>query len=246
MARRYALAIGISTYKSLTRLATPSADAEAIAQLLEAHGDFQEVKRLPESWNVQKQHYQVGSEALKGDSIWDALEDFLLTQAKHSDALIYFSGHGIAVESRSGKHRGYLASSDCEVLIASGKVVEQKFGIDLEDFAALIQKSQVSSLVVLLDCCHAGAMIENPAIQQFLSAFNQKDYCMIAACRAGEPAFEGRQHSFFTAALLQGLSPDRADKQGQITGDRLFEFIRQELRQSGQEPIRSIAILNDS
>ncbi|HEY9907841.1 MAG TPA: hypothetical protein V6D18_09535, partial [Thermosynechococcaceae cyanobacterium] len=49
---RYALIIGISQYqnRSLPELSKPAVSAEAVAKLLEAHGNFQEVRRLPAKW----------------------------------------------------------------------------------------------------------------------------------------------------------------------------------------------------
>ncbi|MCL1463517.1 ATP-binding protein [Argonema galeatum] len=71
-----------------------------------------------------------------------------------------------------------------------------------------------------------------------LKAFGQKDYYLIAACRAFEKAREDIEHGVFTGAVLKGLGDDNADEDGRVSGDRLFDFITSELKGSGQEPIR--------
>ncbi|TVP64038.1 MAG: caspase family protein [Leptolyngbya sp. LCM1.Bin17] len=47
---RDALIIGINQYKRLSNLTSPATDAEAIAQILEKHGHFTTVRRLPEGF----------------------------------------------------------------------------------------------------------------------------------------------------------------------------------------------------
>ncbi|MFN5964212.1 MAG: caspase family protein, partial [Pseudanabaena sp.] len=65
---RYALVIGIQKYggSGFGDLKKPVEDAEAIAQILEAHGDFVEVTRLPSQWDVEKQGSQMVEADLKG------------------------------------------------------------------------------------------------------------------------------------------------------------------------------------
>jgi hypothetical protein len=48
---RDALIIGINQYKRLSHLTSPATDAEAIVQMLEKHGHFTTVRRLPEAFN---------------------------------------------------------------------------------------------------------------------------------------------------------------------------------------------------
>jgi formylglycine-generating enzyme required for sulfatase activity/energy-coupling factor transporter ATP-binding protein EcfA2 len=77
-------------------------------------------------------------------------------------------------------------------------------------------------------------------LEPSLSAFKEKqDYYLIAACRSQQVAWEDEEYSLFTAALLKGLSQKEADpKTGEISADRLFDFVSRELRGKGQEPIR--------
>jgi len=226
---RYALIVGIADYRNpLASLSKTVTDAAAVAALLRQHGHFQDVTLL--TGNVSAK--QLGK----------ALAKLLHQQAVKNEALIYFTGHGLAVTDSLGQSQGFLATSDCHITVENGQIVEQRRGIALASLNQLIQQSDLSNLVVLLDCCHGGLFLERNLVAQSLTAFrSRQDYYLIAACRGFEQAWAKRNepHSIFTGALLAGLSQDNARDDGQVTGDDLFAFIARQLRGSGQEPIRT-------
>jgi hypothetical protein len=237
---RYALVIGIPEYQSpFAPLPKTINDAEAVAQLLEQYGNFQEVKRLPARWNQAKNCYEVEARGVTGTELGQDLRTLLLEQAVKSEVLIYFTGHGFTVSDYLGQSKGYLATSDCAIEVDGSQIIEQRRGIALDSLNHLIRASDLSSLVVLLDCCHGGYFLERNLVEQTLTTFSsKKDYYLITASRGFEQAYVGEQHSIFTEAVLKGLSPENAGSDGQITGDRLFDSISTALKGSGQEPIR--------
>jgi signal transduction histidine kinase len=229
---RYALVIGVAAYNNFRNLEKAVTDAEAIAQLLERQGNFQEVKRLPAKWLKDEGRWTVAPDKkLTGKELGNALRTFLLEQAAKNEAVIYFAGHGFPVSSCMGVEEGYLATSDC--------AEDGRNAIPLRHFNALMVESDLSSLVVMLDCCYAGTLLERQLLEPTFTAFNTKqDYYLITACRGFEKAYEGVEHGVFTGAILKGLAAENADEKGQVSGDRLFDFIASELKGSGQEPIR--------
>ncbi len=233
---RYALVVGIAKYERLPSLTKPYTDAEAIAQLLSQYGNFQEIRRLPAAWNTEKNSYEVAYKPLTGKDLGQTLRQFLLEQADKSEAIIYFSGHGVSVEDNLGRCKGYLVTSDCTLETLDTR------GISLDSLNQLIEESNLSSLVILLDCCHAGYALERNLVKQTFTAFSaQKDYYLIAACRDFEKAYEGdstTDYSIFTKALINGLLPENSDKKGNVSIDRLFDYVSSELKESGQEPVR--------
>ncbi len=239
MKKGYVLVVGISSYQSnaLGNLETPHLNAEAVAQILEKHGNFPDPTRLPAKW-LNSSRAEVAKGELTSEELIKALRDLLLEDAKESEAIIYFCGHGIALKSQlSGKQEGFLATSDCEIEMEGEQVTGQKNGISLRELNDLICQAKVSSLVVLLDCCHAGSLLENDLVKQTLTALNEKDYFLIAACRPKKKAYEGDKYSIFTKALLKGLSEEQAGTDGTISCNRLFTIINEELQGKGQEPI---------
>lgn len=240
---RYALVIGISEYQSprLGNLQKPVADAEAVAQILEQYGDFLSVKRFPVRWKDQNSA-ELATKKVTGVELGRELKTFLQEQAAHHEALIYFSGHGFTVYDNLDQQKGYLAASDCQVEVGENhQVSEQRYGISLDSLNELIRDSQLSSLVVLLDCCHSGYFLERQLIKQTLTAFSsQKDYYLITACRSYEDALavKTEENSIFTNVVLKGLAPENASRNRRVSGDRLFDYVSSELKAVFQEPIR--------
>jgi len=240
---RYALVIGINDYDDrnfLPSLSKPAKDAEAVAQFLEKTRTFANVKRLPNRWIDAEKRYEVVPGKVTKDKVLEALKEILSgEQTENQEVLIYFSGHGFCLTNDIGDRETYLATSDSQR--DGQKAISLERGLN-----RLLHRSNLSNLVVMLDCCHAGALLpENRGLDRILlepslSAFKEKqDYYLIAACRSEQVAWEDEEYSLFTAALLEGLSPQQADPEtGEISADRLFDFVSRELRGKGQEPIR--------
>ncbi|MEH1858802.1 MAG: caspase family protein [Nostoc sp.] len=226
---RYALVVGITDYTNqLSNLTKPATDAETVAQVLKAHGDFEDIAVLKGKVSTTK--------------LAEAFKTLLQQQAVKNEALIYFTGHGITVSDSLGTQQAYLATSDLTIVTQGKQIIEQTGGISLLSLNNLIRDSDLSSLVVLLDCCHSGEFLERNLIEKTLTAFIlQRDYYFIAACRGFQQAYakKSAQHSIFTTALLAGLSAEKANKHGQVTSADLFGSISAELKGSGQQPIQS-------
>jgi len=219
---RYALIVGIAEYKhtQLSPLSKTVGDAEAVANLLRLHGDFQEVTLLNEG------------RLIKAD-LFRHLQRLLIEQATGSEVLIYYTGHGVLVED-CGVPYGYLAPSDC-----SATKEQVTNGVPFSALNKLIMESKLSSLVMLLDCCHSGALLKS--VTETFTAFQNvdKNYALIAACRDFEEAaaMKSEPHSIFTGALLQSLAREKAKDRGQINASSLFGDIQDCLVQKKQESL---------
>lgn len=228
---RYALVIGIAKYDNFNNLPTAVNDAAQIIQLLSQHGRF-DVQPLPSKLIETANSWQVTSDKkLTGKELGQKLREFLLNKANNAEAVIYFAGHGFEAPSLTGEAKGYLATSDCSK--------DGQNAIAFDDLNTLISKSQLSSLVVILDCCYAGSLLERSFIKSSFPVFNTKqDYCLITASRAFEKAREDSEGGIFTKAVLKGLAISQADETtGEINVNDLMGFISRELKGSGQEPI---------
>jgi tetratricopeptide (TPR) repeat protein/energy-coupling factor transporter ATP-binding protein EcfA2 len=227
---RYALVVGISKYKSkhLSDLSKPEQDADAIAALLDKYGQFDTKPTVLRG-------------AVTSAQLVEALQTFLEKQAVNSDAFIYFTGHGINVQDDpfGGQGNGCLATSDTEVIVESKKVTSQTKAIPFTGLNSLIQKANLSSLVMMIDACHSGDFVGKAAYEQSFSAFNDKSDCLlIAACRDFEEALakKSEDHSLFTSAVLAALVPEKADSTGAVTSGRLADELKLILKGSPQKP----------
>ncbi len=242
--KRYALVIGISVYESpnLPHLAKPALSAEALARVLEEHGNFQDVRRLPAYW-LSSDRCEVATQAkLSATELSAALKQFLEEQLKDGgEALIYFSGHGFVMPDDLGGSEAFLAASDTELGVKNGQVSWYRNAISLRSLSQQFTKSNLNSLVVLLDCCHSGMLIESNAVQQVLTTAGDRTYALMAACRDFEKAYEGGEtspHSIFSTALLKGLARDQVGASGgSISSQDLGAVIDRELKGKGQEPV---------
>jgi WD40 repeat protein len=221
---RYALVIGISEYTSgLNKLSKPETDAIAVAERLRSAG-----------WHVQ---------CLKGyvtyDNLETSLREFLERQVVRQDALIYFTGHGFTVEESKYEKRGYLATSDCEIAYKDRAIITQKRGLSFSHLNGLIQDANLSSLVVLLDCCHSGLFVDDGLMKQIFKTHPDQNFCWIASCRAFQEshALKVDSHSLFTGALLEGLSIEYSES-GKVTVLSVFRHLSSTFKTLHlQEPI---------
>ncbi|NER26420.1 MAG: hypothetical protein F6J89_02035 [Symploca sp. SIO1C4] len=228
---RDALVVGINTYKyeGLSNLQAPASDAEAIAQLLEKHGDFK-VWRLPEAINQESGSSYIGGKIkVTLAQLEDSLIKLFNPQAKSvpDTALFYFSGHGL--RRTLGIQEGFLATSD--------SYPEARFyGLSLQGLRRLLQESPIKQQIVWLDCCHSGELLNmneaDPGDQG-----QARDRCFITASREFEKAYEdiSEPYSVLTKVLLEGLDPSRYPERW-VTNYSLVDFLNQHLKGVPQCP----------
>ena len=162
---RYALVIGIAVNDaSLETLPHSLADAGAIAAVLSTHGGFRvEVLTQPEETTAR--------------AIAVKLQEFFLVRSLRQEALLFYSGHGFPVVDQFGDVEAFLAPSDCVVEWGEdGKAIAQRNGLSLGSVSRLAARAELSNLVMLLDCCHSGYLLEEALLKQTFASFIQKDY----------------------------------------------------------------------
>lgn len=192
---RYALVIGIGENQPPLRSLTKTVgDAKTIAQCLRDHGDFY-VELLIQAQQVQYK------------ALVAAIQTFVQQRAAGNEALIYYTGHGFPLMKDFGEMEAFLAPADCSVTLAGNQVTAQQNGLSLASLNRLVSRANFSNLVMLLDCCHSGYLLEDDLLRQTFADFSQKDYWLMTACRSFEQAWANKSdpHSVFTGAILVGL-----------------------------------------
>jgi energy-coupling factor transporter ATP-binding protein EcfA2 len=239
--KREALVVGINRYPFLKdkitgepkHRTTPAPDAEAVAQLLEKHGNFH-VRRFPVkgsegTWQVDPHPPSRPAKRWTAKDLEDAITELFYPPGEPPEtAVLFFAGHGLR---KSGTvSEGFLGTSDA--LPEKGR-----WGVSLRWLRELLENSPVRQQVVWLDCCFSGELLNLAEADPGLRGKN-RNRCFIAASREFEPAFEefGGQHGVLSGALLQGLDPTQRPD-GLVTNYTLTDFIENQLRSARQRPV---------
>ena len=206
-----ALIIGINEYPN-SPLKGCVNDANAIAGVLAANGDgspnFSTVV-------LTSPPHQLDTSGLRGN-----IER--LFSGSPDVALLYFSGHGYI-----GSTGGYIVAPDAK---------QYTMGVSMDDILTLANQSKAKDKIVLLDCCHSGAM-GTPAVTGGNLASLAEGISVLTASRDSESAVEIGGKGIFTSLVVDALQGGAADLRGQITPGSIYAYVDQALGPWDQRPI---------
>ncbi len=206
---RKALIVGINNYPGQFSLHGCVNDAKAIAGLLNRHADG-----------------SLNFDVMLGADIRTKaeLKSLLFDVFKNDDeiSLFYFSGHGCITGTG-----GYIMAPD---------FARYDEGISMDDILKVANLSPARHKIVILDCCHAGAM-GNPSFVSNTAAYLEKGVVILASSRSTEPAVEVSGHGVFTALLIDALKGGAADIGGEISPSDLYSYIDKALGAWKQRPV---------
>ncbi|MGK7954655.1 MAG: hypothetical protein AB4063_05255 [Crocosphaera sp.] len=237
---KQALIIAISQYNQFENLEETTNEAEKIAEILDQYGDY-EITRLPKKDDTERDKYKMKSGQVTDEDLYDELKLFLTKKAQNKSALIYFTGHGFTICDRLGREKGFLATSNSKVTVKEQQIIKQENAFPLEDLDYLIEQANLSEFVLLLDCCYSGIFIETKLTVNSLTTFEYKmNYYLITASRFFESAMSNpkAEYSIFSGAIIEGLSDKNKDEKGNISCDRLFDFVNTQIGGMLQTPMR--------
>lgn len=208
---RRALVIGVNDYPGSTLTGCVN-DATSIAGLLEFHGDG-----LP---NFGVLLLTSPADSITRASLREAIEN--LFAGDPDMALLFFAGHGY-IKSTGG----YLVTTDAK---------KYDEGVSMDEVLALANQSKARNKVVILDCCHSGAMAA-PALAGSGIAQLSEGLSVLTASRDYEPALEVNGSGVFTSLLADALRGGAADLRGNITPGSLYAYVDEALGAWDQRPI---------
>jgi hypothetical protein len=223
-ARRAALIVASYEYQDpgLRRLRAPAQDAKALARVLSDPkiGDFDVRTLLNEP----------------GHAVDEAVEEFFADRTPDDLLLLHFSCHGIKDESGEL----YFATSNTKLRLLGATAVAAEF------VNRCMSRSRSRRVVLLLDCCYAGAFERGMLARADKSVaieerFGGRGRAVITASSSMEYAFEGDElaegqeprPSLFTSALVEGLDTGEADRDqdGYVGLDELYDYIYDKVRE---------------
>lgn len=140
--------------------------------------------------------------------------------------LCYFSGHGVLEQ---GDLYLLLETTDTDRLLATS--------LGVQDFVRALQYCKAESKILLLDCCHAGAVSDMLGLKGSVGTpidelgIPKEHLCILTASGRLERAREvgTLRSSFFTHCLITGLDRDRnnadIDRDGAVSVEDMSRYI---------------------
>lgn len=226
---RYALIIGISTYRAdpkLTELPGVRQDVAQMAELLNTDGDFDSLEH----------HLDLTLREMT-----EAVDRFYGARGVRDLALFYFSGHGLRHEKDDSL---FLAASDTE----EGNLHATGFDLD-GTLRGMLNSTKAEQKVVLLDCCYSGSftarhrtsggMRDEPRLRKR----ERGTYMLQSSTHDKASKRQGPDEpSVFTAVLLDGLrgAAQGTSEEGWISTNDLSRYALAELsRRRANTPVES-------
>lgn len=206
-----ALIVGINDYPSAPLNGCVN-DANTIGSILESHGDG--------SPNFSIKMMTSPNLPITRSVLREAIEH--LFTGDPDMALLYFSGHGY-IKSTGG----YLVTTDAK---------KYDEGVSMDDVLTLANQSKAKNRVIILDCCHSGAL-GSPSIAGNNIAQLSEGLSVLTASRDFEYAIEFNGSGVFTSLVVDALKGGAADLRGNITPGSLYSYVDEALGAWDQRPI---------
>lgn len=206
---RKALVVGINEYPGAARLRGCVNDAQNIAVLLNTNADGSPNFDVMLSKDVK-------TKASLKSLIFDAFKD------EDEVSLFYFSGHGCITDAG-----GYIMTPDFN---------RYDEGISMDEILKIVSLSPARHKIVILDCCHAGAM-GTPAVAGNTAAFLEKGVIILASSQQTEASMEVGGQGVFTKLLMEALNGSAADIAGEVTVANIYSYIDKALGAWKQRPV---------
>ncbi len=220
-----ALLIGVDHYPGLQSLNSCVRDTMALRNLLLFHANLD---ANYDCITFLGMNPQLATEAHQQETIVLSVAKAAVLQAlaslfRYDDTvLFYFSGHGVKT------------ANGTTILLPSDPEGRQQ-GIYLQELLDMANGSNARQVVLILDCCFAGAIGEEFIDLQRM--WLRPGVTVLAAASPDQFAFARDGHSVFTRALLLGLEGGVADPRGWVTAAALYAFIEQSLGPWEQRPM---------
>lgn len=208
---RKALVVGINDYPKCP-LSGCIDDAVQLASLLERHSDG--------SPNFSVRKVLSDSNEIKRGTLKGEIDD--LFSGDPEVALFYFSGHGYL-----NSYGGYIVTPDFE---------KYDEGVSMDDILKAANHSSAKNRIIILDCCHAGAM-GSPSITEGRFSELADGVTVLVACREKETAMESEKSGVFTSLLLDALHGGSADLLGNVSPGSIYAYVDRALGPWAQRPV---------
>ena len=126
-------------------------------------------------------------------------------------ALFYFSGHGFI-----NNLGGYLVTQDA---------AQYDEGIYMNDVLTLAINAPIREIVIILDCCHSGALGENPNVTNQNQSVLREGISILTSSRKTQLSFETGGAGVFTSLVCDALDGGASDVLGNVTVASIYNYV---------------------
>lgn len=217
---RKALCIGVDYYASGNCLKGCVNDAIAMEEALEFNHD--------ETRNFQTRILAAYNEETAIDDVQLATLIDWLFEGEPEIALLYFSGHGSNIDSE-----GYLCPSNF-----GGKHT----GYSMTNLIKAAAKSKAHNKVIVLDCCHSGA-VGNAYFTQNISELPE-DTVILCGCTKDGYSQEKGGKGVFTSLFVEALIGAGSSLLGEVSPGSIYAYIDKSLGAFEQRPVFKANVKN--
>lgn len=208
---KIALLVGIDEY-STAPLAGCVNDATRMHNLLSRHQN--------EDPNFTCKKLVAPNQEVTKSKLKEAVDDLYKRPA--DVALFFFAGHGTV-----NNLGGYLVTQDAK---------KYDEGLSMTDVITMANNSPARERIIVLDCCHSGAMGQLPAINND-TAMLKDGVSILSACRESEVSMEKGGGGLFASLLCDALDGGAADVCGKVTVASVYAYADEALGGFEQRPL---------
>lgn len=161
-------------------------------------------------------------------NLMSAVKSLTETASGRDVILFFFSGHGIEQNRKS-----YLLSSDSRINVLD------ETAVPIEWIKDHMIKSNARAKILILDACHAGALIGKSESGRMTKEFGEtifsppEGFAVLSSCKINEVSYEwtDKSHGVFTYYLTQGLlgSAD-FDSDSSVTVSELSRYVSEQVK----------------
>lgn len=228
--KRWALVIGVDDYTdpTITKLNGAANDARTLADALSKYAGF------PEDQVTLLSSDQPSQLQPRRSTILRFLSNLRANVPKDGLLLVSFAGHGLERSSRA-----FLLPSDA-IGVNDMSLLEDT-SISVERIKASIKGTGVGQVILILDACRTDPAPgrsggDNLMTDDFRRNFKFDEgnkeieaFATLYATSVGERAYEYdvKRQGYFTWALVEGMRGEAANAQGQVTLQRLIDYLQE-------------------
>jgi hypothetical protein len=227
---KHAVLVGVRTYAhdSLPDLKHTERDVEELAKVLESSG--YQVTLLTSTRGKKD-----AGAAPTAKNIRVALKKVLDRVNKHDTVLVGLAGHGLQFSvdvAGKEKDKSFFCPSDARPRDTKDLKLLSETMIGLDELFHELEQSGAGVKLLLVDACR-----NDPTIGRSLDVDAlprpPRGTAALFSCKSGERAFEtdklGGGHGVFFFHVLQGLKGEARNRRGEVTWDRLAEYVKEQV-----------------